>query len=253
MVENNLNKMDLIVSRNIKFLNSLVLPGQDKIVFPESRFNYNRNKMGMSAYSLQGRMTHLSTQRDPHIWSPFDADDLSRCLWWIIDNPVHWEIEKFLSIASANPQWKGLIVKLIPLVQELMMAPSREEPELSKWIRQIMNDSIDPPPHRNIEEAQQILETLKRQENDKATLLEIRQLNHYPFVYEEHMKLWRDFRSRPKKLTNDLITLASKDKRSFYIVASKHSGHVQVLLQKNNRWISKITWAPIFLRIYLVK
>ena len=242
-----------IVSRTIKFLNSLVLPGQDKIVFPRSRFNYNRNKMGLSACSLQRRMTHLSIQRDPHIKFPFDADDLSRCLWWLIDNPFHWEIADFLSIAAASPQWKGIIVKLIPLVQELMMTPTREEPELSKWIRQIMNDSIDPPPHRNIEEARQILETLKRQENDKATSLEIRQLNHYPFVYEEHMKLWRDFKTRPQKLTNDLITLASKDKRSFYIVASKHSGHVQVLLQKNNRWISKITWAPIFLRIYLVK
>ena len=243
-----------IVSRNIKFLRSLLLPGQENIVFPRSRFNYTRNKMGMSASSLQRRMTPpLSTQRDPHINFPFDADDLSRCLWWILDNPVHWEIENFLSIASASPQWKGIIVKLIPLVQELMMTPNREEPELSKWIRQIMNDSIDPPPHHNMEEAQQILGTLKCQENDKPTLLEIRQPNTFPFVYKEHTKLWQDFKTRPQKLTNDLITLASKDKSDFYIVASKHSGHVQVLLQTNNRWINKITWAPIYLRISLVK
>ena len=243
--------MDLIVSRNIKFLNSLVLPGQDNIVFPESRFNYNRNKMGMSAYSLQGRMTHLSTQRDPHIWSPFDADDLSRCLWWIIDNPVHWEIKNFLSVASASPQWKGIILWFIPLVQELMMAPTREEPDLSKWIRQIMNDSIDPPPHRNMEEAQNLIEILKSQYNDGPTsFLEIRQHNPNPSA-GEHTKLWQNFKTKPQKLTNDLVTLASTDKRNFYIVAKKNQNEIQVLLQEKNRWIRKITYAPTKISIYL--
>ena len=245
--------MDLIVSQNIKFLRSLSCPGQEKIVFPHSMFNYNRNKTGRSSYSLQRRMTHISTKRDPYIYFPFDADDLSRCLWWIIDNPAYWETVSFVSIAAASPEWKGLIVWFIPLVRELMIAPTLVEPSLSTWVRQIMNDSVDPLPRRNMEEARQFIESLKNQYTDtgRASFLEIRH-DSPKVVPGKSTKLWANFKTKPQKLTNDLVTLASRDLGNFYIVAQKNQNEIQVLLQENNRWVTKITYAPIQTNIYFV-
>ena len=242
--------MDPIISQNIFFLKSL--PN----LFPQSRFNYNRNKMGRSAHSLQRRMAHISFHHS-RAYSPFDADDLSRCLWWIIDNPVYWKKENFLSIGHASPEWKGIIVWLIPLIQELMMTPTREEPDLSKWIRQIMNDFIDPPPHQNTEEATELVAALKIQYNNDLEL--------YPDLYcsslkisrppgetrfdedvlSESSQVWENFQSDPQKLTNDLITIASRNKGKLRIVASKNKTEVQVLLEQNNRWTTKITYAPL--------
>jgi len=134
--------MDTIAAKNIKFLRSLPVP----IAFPRTLFNSNRTQRGRASSSLRRRMTRFTTKRDPYVYPPFDADDLSRCLWWIIDNPAYWKTANFISIAAAGPEWKGLIVWLIPLVRELMMRPTLVEPRLSTWIRQIMNDSVDPPP-----------------------------------------------------------------------------------------------------------
>ncbi len=226
--------MDSNISQTISFLKSF--PNKK---FPHSRFNYNRNKMGRSSGSLQWRMTHISSHRDPYVYFPFDADDLSRCLWWIIDNPVYWKKENFLSIANANPEWKGIIVWLIPLIQELMMTPTREEPDLSKWIRQIMNDSIDPPPHHNMEEAAELVAALKRQYTGSPTSLKIS---------SDGSRVWKNFQSDPQKLTNDLVTIASKHKGRFRIVA-KNKKELQILFEQNNRWTTKITYAPVVVTI----
>ena len=243
--------MDSVISQIIPFLKSL------PPLFPQSRFNYNRNKMGRSAHSLQGRMARISSHHRSKAYSPFDADDLSRCLWWIIDNPVYWKKENFLSIGHASPEWKGIIVWLIPLIQELMMTPTREEPDLSKWIRQIMNDFIDPPPHQNTEEATELVAALKIQYNNDLEL--------YPDLYcsslkisrppgetrfdedvlSESSQVWENFQSDPQKLTNDLITIASRNKGKLRIVVSKNKKEVQVLLEQNTRWITKITYAPL--------
>jgi hypothetical protein len=170
-------------------------------------------------------------------------------LWWIIDNPAYWKTANFISIAAAGPEWKGLIVWLIPLVRELMMRPTLVEPRLSTWIRQIMNDSVDPPPHRHMEEAQQLIDSLKSRYTGGPTLfLEIR-----PASPGNYTKLWPNFKTKPQQLTNDLITLASKDPGNFYIVAKKNQNEIQVLLQEHNRWVTKITYAPIQISIYLQK
>jgi len=259
--------MDPFISQNLTFLKSL------PSVFPQSRFNYNRNKMGRSSCSLQGRMTHISTRRDPHIYPPFDADDLSRCVWWIIDNPAYWGKENFLSLATASPEWKGIIIWLIPLIQELMMTPTREEPDLSKWIRQIMNDSIDPPPHQNMEEAIELVVALKSQYNDLSLAQELN-----PDLYCSSLKIsrqkldpgeaaddilggnnlvrqqqfWKNFQSTPQKLTNDLITICSQNKGKFRIVASKNPAKglkIHILLDQMNRWTTKITYTPIIVSV----
>ena len=248
--------MDSVISQTILFLKSL--PSD----FPDSRFNYNRNRMGRSACSLQGRMTHVSTRSDPHIFSPFDADDLSRCLWWIIDHPDYWKEENFLSIAMATPAWQGIILWLIPLIQELILTPTREEPDLSKWIRQIMNDSIDPPPHKNMEEAIELVADLISQHNGARELnpalicskLTINPHNWEPgkvrgdededVLVRRQQQFWKDFQSSRQKLTNDLITICSKNKGRFRIVVAR-PGEVRVLLEQMNRWATKITDTPV--------
>ena len=244
------------ISQIIRFLDSL--PSD----FPDSRFNYNRNRMGRSACSLQGRMTHVSTRSDPHIFSPFDADDLSRCVWWIIDHPDYWKEENFLSIAMATPAWQGIVLWLIPLIQELILTPTREEPDLSKWIRQIMNDSIDPPPHQNMEEAIELVADLISQHNDARELnpalicskLTINPHNWEPgkvrgdededVLVRRQQQFWKDFQSSRQKLTNDLITICSKNKGRFRIVVAR-PGEVRVLLEQMNRWTTKITDTPV--------
>lgn len=253
--------MESIVSQNIEFLKTL--PRVHRNQFPQSRFNYTRNKMGVSSQSLQMLMTNRTSggRRSPDVsghwqemlWHPFDAEDLSRCLWYIISTPEVWGIKNFLSVSAASPQWKGIIVHLIPLIQELMMTPTLEEPALSARIRQIMNDSIDPPPHRNMEEAQKLIEDLKTQTSAEGTtsFFEIRKTGKSPTASRAKclgMLEWQNFSSTPQKLTNDLITLASRDKGHFYIVASKTENEVQVLLKKN-RWITKITYSPVTMRI----
>jgi len=247
------------ISQIIRFLKSL--PSD----FPDSRFNYNRNRMGMSACSLRGRMTHVSTRSDPHIFSPFDADDLSRCLWWIIDHPDYWKEENFLSIAMATPAWQGIVLWLIPLIQELMLTSTREEPDLSKWIRQIMNDSIDPPPHQNMEEAIELVADLISQHNDArelnpALICSKLTINLHKVRADEarsdedededgnllvrrQQYVWKDFQSSPPKLTNDLNTICSKNKGKFRIVVAR-PGEVRVLLEQTNRWSTKITDTP---------
>lgn len=244
--------MDSVISQTILFLKSL--PSD----FPSSRFHYNRNRMGSSACSLRGRMTHISTRSDPHIFSPFDADDLSRCVWWIIDHPDYWKEENFLSIAMASPAWKGIVLWLIPLIQELMLTSTREEPDLSKWIRQIMNDSIDPPPHQNMEEAIELVADLTKQYNDDrelnpALICSKLTINRHKVRADEdedgnlrvrrQQYVWKDFQSSPPKLMNDLITICSKNKGRFRIVVER-LGAVQVLMEQNNRWITKITDTP---------
>ncbi len=247
--------MDSVISQTILFLKSL--PSE----FPDSRFHYNRNRMGRSACSLQGRMTHISTRSDPHIFSPFDADDLSRCVWWIIDHPDYWKEENFLSIAMASPAWKGIVLWLIPLIQELMLTSTREEPDLSKWIRQIMNDSIDPPPHQNMEEAIELVAGLVSQHNNdlelnpalicsKLTINPHKRRTSVAQADEDgnlrvrrQQYVWNDFQSSPPKLTNDLITICSKNKGRFRIVVER-PGEVKVLLEQNNRWTTKITDTP---------
>ena len=254
--------MESIVSQNIDFLKTLRRVHRNQ--FPQSRFNYTRNKMGVSSQSLQMLMTNRTSRgrRSPDVsghwqemlWHPFDAEDLSRCLWYIIFTPEVWGIENFLSVSAASPQWKGIIVHLIPLIQELMMTPTLEEPALSARIRQIMNNSIDPPPHRNMEEAQKLIEDLKTQTSAEGTtsFFEIRKTGKSPTASGRAKCLgmlgWKNFSSTPQKLTNDLITLASRDKGHFYIVASKTENEVQVLLKKN-RWITKITYSPVTMRI----
>ena len=281
--------MESIVSQNIDFLKTLRRVHRNQ--FPQSRFNYTRTKMGASSQSLQMLMTNRTSRgrRSPDVsghwqemlWHPFDAEDLSRCLWYIIFTPEVWGIENFLSVSAASPQWKGIIVHLIPLIQELMMTPTLEEPALSARIRQIMNNSIDPPPHRNMEEAQKLIEDLKTQTSDSVTangvsdsvtangvsdsvtangvsdegttsFFEIRKTGKSPTASGRAKCLgmlgWQNFSSTPQKLTNDLITLASRDKGHFYIVASKTENEVQVLLKKN-RWITKITYSPVTMRI----
>ena len=241
--------MNSIVVQNIKYLKSL--PTQ----FPQCRFNYSRNKMGASSSALKGRMTHISSRRDPHISIPFDADDLSRCLWWIIDNPAYWGQANFLSISAASPEWKGIIVWLIPLIQKLMMTVTWiEEPALSKWVRQIMNDSVDPPPHQNMEEAREVIEVLKHQTNDnQVSFLEITQKKLEENSPNPTTLWWHTFQTKRSKLTNDLITIASQDEGNFSIVAKKDKNCIQVLLQEQNRWITKITYSPIKIYIYLQK
>ena len=248
--------MDSVISQTILFLKSL--PSE----FPSSRFHYNRNRMGRSACSLQGRMTHVSTRGDPHIFSPFDADDLSRCVWWIIDHPDYWKEENFLSIAMATPAWQGIVLWLIPLIQELILTPTREEPDLSKWIRQIMNDSIDPLPHKNMEEAIELVADLTKQHNDARELnpaLICSKLTINPHNWElgkvrgdededvlvrRQQQFWKDFQSSRQKLTNDLITICSKNKGRFRIVVAR-PGEVRVLLEQMNRWTTKITDTPV--------
>ena len=248
--------MDSVISQTILFLKSL--PSE----FPDSRFHYNRNRMGRSACSLQGRMTPISTRSAPPIFSPFDADDLSRCVWWIVDHPDYWKEENFLSIAMATPAWQGIVLWLIPLIQELILTPTREEPDLSKWIRQIMNDSIDPLPHKNMEEAIELVADLTKQHNDARELnpalicskLTINPHNWEPgkvrgdededVLVRRQQQFWKDFQSSRQKLTNDLITICSKNKGTFRIVVAR-PGEVRVLLEQMNRWATKITDTPV--------
>lgn len=251
------HQMDLIISRHIiPFLNSL--PTE----FPRSRFNYNRNRMGRSSCSLQKIMSPVSTRKETppakarSIYPPFDADDLSRCLWWIIDNPVYWKKKNFLSVAAASPEWNGIVVWLIPLVQELMLTPTREEPDLSKWIRQIMNDSIDPPPPRDTGEAAELVGALKKRytAGHSVSFTISPQIGYRRDVLGENTlvcdrQVWENFRSSPQKLTNDLITLASKTKGGFRITASKAPGEIRVLLDQKNRWATKIAYAPSILSV----
>ena len=250
-----LRSMDSNIAQTILFLKSL--PSQ----FPSSRFNYTRNRMGVSAYSLSERMTHVSSRNDPRAFPPFDGDDLSRCLWWIIDNPAYWKVENFLSVAMLSGAWKGVVVRLVPLIQELMLTPTREEPGLSQWIRQIMNDSIDPP-HQNMKEAIDLVGGLTRRPNAAlelnpdlpCSILEI-SLAGAKFssgdegevgLVRRQRRFWEDFQSSPKKLTNDLITISSKHKGRFRIVVSKNPDkEMHVPLDQNGRWTAKIEYAPV--------
>lgn len=248
--------MNSNITQTILFLKSL--PSK----FPSSRFNYNRNRMGVSAYSLKERMTHISSRNDPRAFPPFDGDDLSRCLWWIIDNPDHWKVENFLSVAMLSGAWKGVVVRLVPLIQELMLTPTREEPGLSQWIRQIMNDSIDPPPHQNMKEAIDLVGALTRRHNAALELNPVLpcstlKISHAAPQFSSgdkgevglvrrQRRVWEDFQSSPQKLTNDLITISSKNKGRFRIVVSKNPDkEIHVLLDQNGRWATKIEYAPV--------
>jgi hypothetical protein len=138
-----------------------------------------------------------------------------------------------------------------------MMTPTREEPDLSKWIRQIMNDSIDPPPHRNMGEATELVVALKRRyttgrgaPGSDSFTISLQMAKGGPDILGENTlvcarRFWGNFQSSPQKLTNDLITIASESKGGFRIIASKTPGNeIRVLLDQKNRWATKITYAP---------
>ena len=237
--------MDKVIAQNISFLRSI----KDVQDFPSSPFKRARGTMGESARALQRRMTFLSTKKDSSSSSPFDAEDLGQCLWWIIDNPSSWKKANFVSLARASPEWKGVVVGFVPLVRELMLTPTLVEPRLSSWVRQITNDSVDPPPHRHLEEARRIIRVLKRQYVLGGRLLGLEIRGDIPPPLDG--EVWTRFKSSPQKLTNDLVTVASRDSGKFWIVVKKTPNHTQVLLQENNLWVTKIAYTPLQMSIYL--
>ncbi len=113
--------------RNDAFLNA---------VFPT-----NRGQMGLSSEALKAGLWGLGGGTTN--WFPADADDLSRCLWYIVDHPEIWTRDHLRRMASMAPQWEGIVKSLVPLMQEYLLAPTLTDPQRSVWVRQIMNRQVD--------------------------------------------------------------------------------------------------------------
>ena len=115
-------------------------------VFPDAVFPTNRGRMGLSSFALKAGLRG-ARQHAPGGSStgrfPADADDLSRCLWYLIDHPEIWSRDHFRRMASMAPQWEGILNSLVPLMQEFLLAPTLTDPQRSAWVRQIMNRQVD--------------------------------------------------------------------------------------------------------------
>ena len=111
--------------------------------FPNAVFPTNRGRMGLSSLALKAGLGGERRQRSFTGYFPADADDLSRCLWYLVDHPEIWTRDHLRRMASMAPQWEGIVKSLVPLMQEYLLAPTLTDPQRSVWVRQIMNRQVD--------------------------------------------------------------------------------------------------------------
>ena len=111
--------------------------------FPNAVFPASRGVMGVSSSALKAGLRGERRQRSFAECCPADADDLSRCLWYIVDHPEIWTLEDLRRMASMAPQWEGIVKSLVPLMQEFLLTPTLIGPQRSVWVRQIMNREVD--------------------------------------------------------------------------------------------------------------
>lgn len=99
--------------------------------------------MGLSSLALKAGMRDEAPDEICRGRFPGDADDLSRCLWYLVDHPDVWTRDHLRRMSSMSPQWEGILKSLLPLLQEFMVAPTLTDPQRSAWVRQIMNQQVD--------------------------------------------------------------------------------------------------------------